>query len=189
MKKLLRKDRMIPILSVILVFVLAFTLLAQADWPGVIAQSKYAKEYTDLSTAELDDLSYRDSISNDLPQMTVFIHGLGGKASHWASNDAYEFDYEANSMPETLRRYINTLSGEEKAEIIVVRPSYNLMNSNGTMKTIQEAQSDVLTDENNTEIQGDGATSLRRKYEEYQPDEGDWGIEIFDCNEKTGAFA
>ena len=186
MKKLLRKDRMIPILSVILVFVLAFTLLAQADWPGVIAQSKYAKEYTELSTAELDDLSYRDSISDDLPQMTVFIHGLGGKASHWASNGAYKFDYEANSMPETLRRYINTLSGEDKAEIIVVRPSYDLMNSNGTTKTIQEAQSDVLTDENNTQIQGDGATSLRRKYEEYQPDEGDWGIEIFDCNEKTG---
>ena len=189
------KNRIISIIAVFLVSVLVLAFIAAADWAGVIARAQYKRDYTELSTEELDDLSYRTSVSDELPQMTVFVHGLGGKASHWASNDQYVFDYEASSMPETLRNYVNILNGENSAEIIAVKPSYELNNSKGASKSKAEAQSKVL--EQTTDAgKGNGAVELRGMYEKYKPDSSnqssnedeaetetnDWGIEIYDCN-------
>lgn len=189
------KNRIISIIAVFLVSVLVLAFIATADWSGVVARAQYKRDYTALSTEELDDLSYRTSVSDELPQMTVFVHGLGGMASHWASNDQYIFGYEASSMPETLRNYVNILNGENSAEIIAVKPSYELKNSSGALKSKAEAQSKVL--EQTTDAgKGNGAVELRGIYEKYKPDtsnqnpnedeaeteSNDWGIEIYDCN-------
>lgn len=195
MKKPMCKNRIISIIAVFLVSVLVLAFIAAADWSGVIARAQYKRDYTELSTEELDDLSYRTSVSDELPQMTVFVHGLGGKASHWASNDQYVFDYEASSMPETLRNYVNILNGENSAEIIAVKPSYELNNSKGASKSKAEAQSKVLEQTTDAD-KGNGAVELRGIYEKYKPDSSnqssteneeetesnEWGIEIYDCD-------
>ena len=187
MKKLIYKNRVVSFIAVFLVSVLVLAFSATVNWSGIIACAEYARDYMTLSTEELDELSYRTSLSDKLPQMTVFVHGLGGKASHWASNDQYIFDYENTSMPENLRNYVNILNGEDSAEIIVVKPSYNLKNCKGTSKNKAEAQSKVLEQMTDSD-RGGGAVELRGIYENYAPmpvddkeNSNNFGVDIYDC--------
>ena len=72
----------------------------------VNAFEPYEQPYSEIEQAELDRLTFRNSVSTEAPQITVLTHGLGGDPSHWASNDSYDFAYEAKSLPEQLRKKI-----------------------------------------------------------------------------------
>lgn len=83
MKTVRMKSRLLAVLAVLLVAAMAAALLAQCNWRQVFALANYTKNYNELTTSELDSLSHRTAVADDLPQMTVFVHGLGGRASHW----------------------------------------------------------------------------------------------------------
>lgn len=132
-------------------------------------------DYTQLTDQTLDELTYRDSVSDDLPQMTVFTHGLGGSGAHFSSknSDGKGFDYEEGSMIEQLRDQIEA-SGEE-ALVISVSTGYSVYNSLGMAQTIGESRSVHAGDENINALSAqavndDGAATFRASYVNYKPD-------------------
>ena len=84
-------------------------IACKLDWNVAKASTGNPGGYINLTYQNLDDITYRSSVSSSPAQITVFTHGLGGTPSHWSNQGKpigygeYEFAYDANSMPEQLR--------------------------------------------------------------------------------------
>lgn len=82
-KKYLNKSIVALLLTAFLVIIVS-TLYT--GFMAVYADSQYTQDYTQLTDEELDDLSARTIESDEAPQITVFTHGFGGGAQHWAND-------------------------------------------------------------------------------------------------------
>ena len=119
-KKYLNKSIVALLLTVFLIIIVS-TLYT--GFVAVYADSQYTQDYTQLTDEELDDLSARTTESDEAPQITVFTHGFGGGAQHWA-NDISEggngnFAYESDSMIEQLRESIKA-KAEDKDNAVTM---------------------------------------------------------------------
>lgn len=177
MKKVAAKKITVIILAMALAIIMGLYLLLQLDWKKVLAEVNYSTPYTSLSDSELDEKSFRTTKSEELPQITVFMHGLGGNASHWSNNGQGKFIYDSASMPEQLRQ-----SFKDEAKIYVVKPSYTLMNEISSRQSKEDALSiPVSKNVGNDNME---ATDLRAIYQDYQPDNSaDKKISLYECEE------
>ncbi len=127
----------------------------------VKAFEPYEQPYSEIGQAELDRLTFRNSVSTEAPQITVLTHGLSGRPSHWASNDNYIFAYEAESLPEQLRKR----NRENGKDTVIYR--VRLSDIAAPQGTKAELLSENVSDTSDTvpDTVGDaGAASLRAEY-------------------------
>ena len=140
-KKYLNKSIVALLLTAFLVIIVS-TLYT--GFMAVYADSQYTQDYTQLTDEELDDLSARTIESDEAPQITVFTHGFGGGAQHWA-NDISEggggnFTYESDSMIEQLRKSIEVK--DKSVTMYAVKIDEKDLNTEYT--SVKSSQSEIL---------------------------------------------
>ena len=107
MRKLFHKS--VVILAIFMCCSLLLGIACKLDWNVAKASTGNPGGYINLTYQNLDDITYRSSVSSSPAQITVFTHGLGGTPSHWSNQGSekeygeYEYEYDATSMPEQLR--------------------------------------------------------------------------------------
>ena len=143
---------------VLLVMVMLITALSVMAIPA-LANSSTVNYFTGLS-GDMDDEtlhnatnavkgpdgSYSNEISGGAPQITVFVHGLGGSASHWSNDytftdDSLDLAYNGNSLVEKIRKLTN-------ADVFLAndKTSYDDIKSNNAI--VKEGM--VITDDAET---------------------------------------
>ena len=160
-KKYLNKSIVALFLAVFLIIIVS-TLYT--GFMAVYADSQYTQDYTQLTDEELDDLSARTTESDEAPQITVFTHGYGGGAEHWA-NDISEggngnFAYESDSMIEQLRESIKAKAEDTDNAVTMFVANVEKVNEEVTTKKL--SQSKVLNNSINANLIG--ASQLRCVY-------------------------
>lgn len=177
MKHFLNKGAVGRLIAGLLAVALFIALFANIDFKSVYADSAYSQEYTAVNDETLDRLSNRSNVSEEAPQITVFMHGFGSQAFHWCNDGKDNFAYQASSMPEQLRKTI----GEDKAEIYVIKTKYEPRVYAGYGKNKQDALSTPII---STERGNNGGSAyLQGLYSDYKS-EMDTGIMLFGCNRK-----
>ncbi|MDR3021358.1 MAG: hypothetical protein LBU60_01585 [Clostridiales bacterium] len=92
---------------------IAILLLASAimlNWTSVTQDPMKAFAYYDNAEQLSRAVRAGQIEQSDPASLTVLVHGLNGDASHWSNNgktdgkEGYNFEYNANSMIEMLRR-------------------------------------------------------------------------------------
>lgn len=159
-KKYLNKSIVALLLTAFLMIIVS-TLYT--GFMAVYADSQYMQDYTQLTDEELDDLSARTTESDEAPQITVFTHGFGGGAEHWA-NDISEgggggnFTYESDSMIEQLRKSIEVK--DKSVTMYAVKIDEKDLNTEYT--SVKSSQSEIL---NLSLTDNVGSKQLKHMYE------------------------
>ena len=174
MKKLLNKSVGL-VLAVFLFVSLIVAGAATIDISLLRTKAEYSRDYSELTDEELDTLSFRTSVSDDSPQITVFTHGYGSSPSHWTSDDNYNFAYEEASMVGQLCRKLDGEDGEEAHTVVFqAAVQYSGQPWNGKEYTLEEATSELVSDINSMypEVENSaGAASLRNNYNKVAKEE------------------
>ena len=70
------------LVTALAVLLLAILFMQSGVRLGEAKAEDYDADYTSLSDETLDELTHRSEPSELSPQVTVFVHGLGGAAFH-----------------------------------------------------------------------------------------------------------
>lgn len=171
MKNLFRRKNVVRLLAVLLLLSLFFAVIAKVDFKTADADSSSPQ----VTEATLDEYTRRTQLSDKSPQISVFIHGFGGNASHWTNDGNNTFAYDEDSMPEQLRMRI----GENNANVMVVKPGYEYENLLNKDRTKEESQSLVISEFDK------GATELQSMYTKIETRMNlsveSKSVKIFDC--------
>ncbi len=171
MKNLFRRKFVVRLLAVLLLLSLFFAVIAKVDFKTADADSSSPQ----VTEATLDEYTRRTQLSDKSPQISVFIHGFGGNASHWTNDGNKTFAYDEDSMPEQLRMRI----GENNANVMVVRPGYKYKDLQEKDRTKEESQSLAISEFDR------GATELQSMYTKIETRMNlsveSKSVKIFDC--------
>ena len=191
MKKLLNKSMGLA-LAFLLIFSLLIVEISKIDFLSVKVKAEYSRNYEELSDKELDEMSYRSTPGNENPQITVFTHGLGCDPSYWShrvttnedGKDKWVFGYSSGSMIERLRQKI----GEDRTTVMTASVGFGdeAREWANTKKTVKEAQSKLVCDENEYIDEGYPAASLRAEYHNFDKQDNDRLINLYPCNTRMG---
>lgn len=179
MQKRFARRSVCKLLAFIIMLTAWIAVLSRIDLQPIYAATSYSTYYKNVDDEQLDLLTNRDTVSNEKPQITVFVHGLGSQAYHWSNDGNDNFDYQMSSMPEQLRLSI----GENNAVMYGIKVAYTLAEKAGENYTLENALSKPVNESNIGETH-DGAAYFQGIYSEFKAT-NDGGIMLYDCNTRV----
>ena len=94
---------MLLIISIIVFNIIVSVTNVNADSDSTFETVYYEGYWGETWDDELHQLTRLPSQSNDIPSVTILVHGQGGDASHWSNDSNGEFVYDSTSLIEKLR--------------------------------------------------------------------------------------
>lgn len=107
--KFATKRKMLSIIAICIVLILALFICV----PTMTAYAAYSGQSGSMTRDQLHNYTLETSVGDDTPAITVFMHGLGSRASTWSNNfsiaeeqkgrEALDFVHDAASIIEKMR--------------------------------------------------------------------------------------